>query len=199
MYGQPYYIENRLNYTVPVHAATTPQQRPWTSSKDAPIQKFHWVHFPSEIDPGTYRYEVTARYCQNSSLVDGPKAAVSVQLAPQKDSKFELGLTRGYISSQAYASKFANKDIRPQPKSLDFLQQALNNAKSSIMFAIMELGGSGTVLQTIESLHLSGKLFSYGMTKSEKGFQVYKPGEPGVLVPFAFLKQHVPPPFDQEF
>ena len=395
--GQPYYIENRLNYTVPVHAGTTPQQRPWTSSKDAPIQKFHWVHFPSEIDPGTYRYEVTARYCESSSLVDGPKASVSVQLAPQKDSKFELGLTRGYISSQAYASKFANKDIRPQPKSLDYdtqsyqaqyqwlgyharqivfdllkeciddksitvdlfaydidepdivrqfealgprlraflddaplhtgtalevqtharfvksagaanvkqghfkrfahdkviiqkrngkpvkvltgsanfsvrglyvqannillfddpdiaslyeqvfesvfnnmnafsssplaakwfefprqgggipnfsvsfaphkvatvslgvVQQALSNATSSIMFAIMELGGSGTVLQTIESLHLSGKLFSYGMTQAEKGFQVYKPGEPGVLVPFAFLKQHVPPPFDQEF
>ncbi len=83
--------------------------------------------------------------------------------------------------------------------SLGQVQQALNNAKSSVMFAIMELQGGGTVLKTVENLHTSGKVFSYGMTQSVKGFTVYKPGQPGVLVPFAALIKNVPPPFNQEF
>ncbi|MFY9730024.1 MAG: phospholipase D-like domain-containing protein [Candidatus Acidiferrales bacterium] len=83
--------------------------------------------------------------------------------------------------------------------SLSQVQQALNNAKSSVMFAIMELQGGGTVLKTVENLHTSGKVFSYGMTQSVKGFTVYKPGQPGVLVPFAALIKNVPPSFNQEF
>jgi hypothetical protein len=395
--GKPYFLENRLNFGNPVTSSTTSTQMPWTSSQTAPFQKFHWVEFPAEILPGKYQFEVTARYCHGSTLIDGPKATVTVQLAPPAGSNFELGLTRGYISSQAYASKFGNKIIRPLPKSLDYntqpfqpqyewlgyharkmifdllaeclsdpsitvdlfaydldepdivdklealgtrlravldnaplhlgtalevlaharlvksaganniiqghfsrfahdkiiiakkngkavkvltgsanfsvrglyvqannvlifsdpnvagkyedvfqsvftnmkgfsssplaaqwfdfpnegggipdfsvsfaphkvatvslaqVQQALNNAKSSIMFAIMELQGGGTVLQTIQNLHLSGKVFSYGMTQAVKGFKVYQPGQPGVLVPFAALIKHVPPPFSAEF
>jgi hypothetical protein len=67
------------------------------------------------------------------------------------------------------------------------------------MFAIMTLGGAGKVLQTIQNLHLSGKVFSYGMTQSDAGFSLYKPGQPGQLVPFEALVKQVPPPFDKEF
>ena len=395
--GKPFFLDNRLNFANPVTSSTTTAQTPWTSSENAPFQKFHWVHFPANVLPGTFHYEVTARYCQGSNMMDGPKATVAVELAPQAGGNFELGLTRAYISSQAYAAKFGNKPIRPLPKSLDYntqpfrpqyewlgyharkmifdllgecladpsitvdlfaydldepdivdklealgtrlravldnaplhlgaaleviaharlvksagagniiqghfkrfahdkiiiakkngkavkvltgsanfsvrglyvqannvllfsdpkvadqyeqvfqsvftnmakfsssslaskwfdfpnegagvpnfsvsfaphkvasvslaqVQQALNNAKSSVMFAIMELQGGGTVLKTVENLHTSGKVFSYGMTQSVKGFTVYKPGQPGVLVPFAALIKNVPPPFNQEF
>jgi len=393
--GDPYFIPNRLNFTTPVHSETTPQQRPWTSSQDAPIQKFHWAHFPPDVMPGDYQYKITARYCQGTTLVDGPSATATVQLVPAQRGNFELGLTRAYVSSQAYASKFGNKDIRPgktldydtgplQPQyqwlgfharqmvfdllkecvddksitvdlfaydfdepdiikqfealgprlrafldnaplhtgkalevqvherlvksagaanvkqghfkrfahdkiiiqkkngkavkvltgsanfsvrglyvqannvllfsdptvadqyeqvfesvfqnmsaysgsklagqwfdfpklgngvpnfsvsfaphkdakvSMDKVDQALKNAKSSVMFAIMELAGSGSVLKTIQELHTSGKIFSYGMTQNVSGINVYKPGEPGVLVPFAALIKNVPPPFDKE-
>jgi len=393
--GDPYFIPNRLNFTTPVNSGTTPQQRPWTSSQDAPIQKFHWNHFAPDVMPGDYQYKITARYCQGTTLVDGPSATATMQLVPAQRGNFELGLTRAYISSQAYATKFGNKDIRPEksldydtqplqpayqwlgfharqmifdllkeclddksitvdmfaydfdepdilkqcealgprlrafldnaplhtgqalevqvherlvksagaanvkqghfkrfahdkiiiqkkngkavkvltgsanfsvrglyvqannvllfsdpnvadqyeqvfesvfqnmsaysgsalagqwfdfPKlgngvpnfsvsfaphkdakvSMDKVDQALKNAKSSVMFAIMELAGSGSVLQTIQQLHVSGKIFSYGMTQNVKGFNVYKPGQPGVLVPFAALIKNVPPPFDKE-
>jgi hypothetical protein len=393
--GDPYFIPNRLNFTTPVNAETTPQQRPWTSSQDAPIQKFHWAHFPPDVMPGDYQYKITARYCQGTTLVDGPSATATVQLVPAQRGNFELGLTRAYISSQAYATKFGNKDLRPsktldydtgplQPQyqwlgfharqmmfdlikecvddksitvdmfaydfdepdilkqcealgprlrafldnaplhtgqalevqvherlvksagaanvkqghfkrfahdkiiiqkkngkatkvltgsanfsvrglyvqannvllfsdpkvadqyeqvfesvfqnmsaysgsalagqwfdfpnlgngvpnfsvsfaphkdakvSMDKVDQTLKNAKSSVMFAIMELAGAGSVLQTIQQLHVSGKIFSYGMTQNVKGFNVYKPGQPGVLVPFAALVKNVPPPFDKE-
>ena len=394
--GQPYYLQNRLNYSQPVTSGTAPQQHPWTTSQDAPFQKFHWVHFPPDVEPGDFKYKVTARYCQRTALADGPSAEVTVQLIQAKAGNFELGLTRGYVSSQAYVAKFQNKDIRPQPKSLDYdttafqpqyewlgfharkmifdlvkecvsdksitvdmfaydfdepdilkmcealgprlrvfldnaplhvapaleaqvhdrlvksagaanvkqghfkrfahdkimiqkkndkatkvltgsanfsvrglyvqannvmlfsdpkvadqyeqvfesvfndmagytktplasqwfsfpnlgggvpkfevsfaphpiatvsmaaVEQALQNAKSSIMFAVMELGGSGSVLQSLQKAHLSGKVFSYGMTQADAGFTLYKPGQPGVLVPFSALIKQVPPPFDKE-
>ena len=120
--GPPAFLSNRLNFTQPVTAETTPQQQQkvWTSSQDAPFQKFHWVHFPQDVGPGEYTYKVTARYCQGSKLVDGPSAEVSLELVPAQPGNFQLGLTRGYVSSQAYATKFQNKDIRPQPKTLDY-------------------------------------------------------------------------------
>jgi phosphatidylserine/phosphatidylglycerophosphate/cardiolipin synthase-like enzyme len=54
------------------------------------------------------------------------------------------------------------------------------------------------VLSTLQSLHASGKVFSYGMTQNDAGFTVYKVGQPGRLVPFAALIKNVPPPFDKE-
>ena len=64
---------------------------------------------------------------------------------------------------------------------------------------MIELGGSGETLQTLQKLHLSGKVFSYGMTQTDAGFSLYKPGQPGQLVPFAALVKQVPPPFDKDF
>jgi hypothetical protein len=126
--GQPYFLLNRLSFTQPVTSGTTPQQRPFTSSNDAPFQKFHWVHFPPDVTPGAtgsqvYKYKVITRFCQGTALADGPSAEVTVDLNPQAFSNFELGVTRGYISSQAYASKFHNADIRPTPKNLTYNTQ----------------------------------------------------------------------------
>ena len=397
--GQPQFLANRLNFTQPVTAGTSPQQqqKQWTTSQDAPFQKFHWVHFPQNVVPGDYKYKVTARYCQGTTMVDGPSAEVCLQLVSPQAGNFQLGLTRGYVSSQAYATQFKNAPIRPDPKSLDYdtkpfqpayewlgwharklvfdlltecvsdksitvdmfaydfdepdilkmcealgsrlrifldnaklhtgtalevqvherllksagpnnvkqghfqrfahdkiiiqkkdgkatkvltgsanfsvrglyvqannvllfddpkvadtydqifesvfsnmsgyiktplatqwfkfpnegagvpnfqvsfaphpsppmsmatVVDALKNAKSSVMFAIMQLGGSGQTLQTLQNLHLSGKVFSYGMTQTDAGFSLYKPGQPGQLVPFSALVKQVPPPFDKEF
>ncbi len=79
--GQPQYIPNRLSFSQAMTSSTTPQQRTWTSSQEAPFQKFHWVHFPPDVLPGAYTYKVTARYCQNGKLVDGPSVQVSLPLA----------------------------------------------------------------------------------------------------------------------
>lgn len=393
--GQPQWVSNRLNFTTAVTASAP--AHPWTSSYDAPIQKFHWVHFPPHVAPGSFTYKITARYCHGTALVDGPSAQVSVQLMAQATGNFELGLTRGYISSQAYASEFQNKPVRPS-KTLDYdtapyqtayqwlgfharkmvfdlLQECVNDksttvdlfaydidepdivkmleslggrlrafldnaplhtkktaleitvhqrlvksagaanvkqghfqrfahdkiiiqkrngkatkvltgsanfsirglyvqannvlmfndpniagqyeqvfqsvfdnmsgfvksplaakwfsfpnagggvpnfevsfaphpkppmsmvtvadalaaAKSSVLFAVMELGGGGKTMTLLNNLHLSGKVFSYGVTQALGGFKVYKPGQPGLLVPFATLMKQVPPPFDKEF
>src|SRR5579862_10068218 len=41
--GKPFFLENRLNFANPVTSSTTTAQTPWTSSENAPFQKFHWV------------------------------------------------------------------------------------------------------------------------------------------------------------
>src|SRR5436305_15203413 len=51
--GKDYWHPNRLGFQ-----AGGPK---YVSTYDAPIQMFHWVHFPPE-GAGTYTHDVTARY-----------------------------------------------------------------------------------------------------------------------------------------
>jgi hypothetical protein len=398
--GNSEFLPNRLSFNTQVTSDTTPQTRVWTPSDQAPFQKFRWLDFPEDLKPGTYTYEVTPMHFDTGGqLKKGPSADVSIDLgavAP-KFTSFQLGFTRGYLSSQAYADKFKNADIRPPGKKsinystakfapeyqwlgfdarklvFDFLQEclsdksitvdlfaydldepdfvsglqklgsrlrayldnaplhtkpgameiqahqllvksagaanvkqghfhrfahskvliqkkngtpvkvlagsanfsvrglyvqannvfvfndettaqlyesafeesfddaaqftsseiadgwhdvssptlppfsvafsphktadvsldkvasAIQNASSSVLFAVMELGGGGPVLTQLTQLG-SRNLFSYGMTQSlTGGIKVLKPGESnGIIVPFAFLKKQIPPPFNAE-
>lgn len=83
--------------------------------------------------------------------------------------------------------------------SLDRVSQAIANAKSSVLFAIMELGGSGSVMDAIKNLGNVPNVFTYGVTQNLSGVTLCKPGSTnGILTPFSFLSKHVPPPFDSE-
>jgi hypothetical protein len=80
------------------------------------------------------------------------------------------------------------------------VSDAIQAAKSSVIFAVMELAGGGTVMDDLKSLPAKKKMFSYGMTQTSGGIKVYKPGEAeGMIVPFAYLKGKVPPPFQDEY
>src|SRR5438094_5891361 len=76
--GPATYLLNRLNFTNKVTAATTPAQRKWTPSNEAPFQKFRWIDFPQDTLPGTYRYAVTAMRFGPAGLEAGPTAEVDV-------------------------------------------------------------------------------------------------------------------------
>ena len=84
--------------------------------------------------------------------------------------------------------------------SLGRIDAAIQNAKSSVLFAIMELTGSGPVLTQIMDLtNKRPDLFSYGVTQNLSGVSLYKPGSAdGILTPFSFLAQNVPAPFSAE-
>jgi phosphatidylserine/phosphatidylglycerophosphate/cardiolipin synthase-like enzyme len=119
--GQPFYIPNRLSFTTAVTTQTTPEQRVWTPSDQAPFQKYRWVDFPPDVVPGPYLYEISAMYFDaNGGLKTGPTVDVSLELMPHSIGAFEFGFTRGYTSSQAYADKFKNAAIVPTPKTIDF-------------------------------------------------------------------------------
>jgi phosphatidylserine/phosphatidylglycerophosphate/cardiolipin synthase-like enzyme len=55
-----------------------------------------------------------------SDLEPGPQASVDIDLTPPTYPNFELGFTRGYISSQAYANRFGNAAIAPSPQTVDY-------------------------------------------------------------------------------
>ena len=119
--GKPFFLLNRLNFSNPVSSGTMPQKRPFTPSDQAPFQKFRWVYIPSELLAGKYTYQVTTMHYRNSGLKKGSSTAISLEMTPEKFENFDIGFTRGYLSSQAYASKFKNASVRPAgKKTLDF-------------------------------------------------------------------------------
>ena len=124
--GPAAYLLNRLSFDTTITAATTAQDRVWTPSNLAPFQKFRWMHFPTELAPGTYTYTVIAMYFGpggSTQLTAGVSANISLELVPSQPQfqRFEMGFTRGDLSSQAYVDKFKNAPIRPDgPKTLDY-------------------------------------------------------------------------------
>ncbi len=106
---------NRLSFDIAVTKDTQPAERKWTPSSDAPFQKFRWVDVPADGLVSPISYRVVAKYFtgQGKAMRDGPSATVTVQPPDRADAKFRVAFTRGYASSQAYAAKFHNADIRP--------------------------------------------------------------------------------------
>jgi len=121
--GQPYQLLNRLSFAQAITAETTPSEREWTPSDEAPIQKFHWVHYPKDVPPGKFTYRATAMLFadgEETKLKEGPSAQRTLELRDEGYGDLELGFTRGYISSQAYAERFDNADITPTPATAVF-------------------------------------------------------------------------------
>jgi phosphatidylserine/phosphatidylglycerophosphate/cardiolipin synthase-like enzyme len=119
------WLVNRLTFTDPITAATTPAERQQitTTTDKAPLQKFHWAHYPPRVVAGEYTYRATAMLFEPGSeteIVPGPQASVSVDLSDDGFADFTLGFTRGYVSSQAYASRFHNAPLLPSPQTIGF-------------------------------------------------------------------------------
>ena len=109
-------LRNRLHFDYPPNV-----ERPRSfRSTEAPLQKFRWIHVPTETPEGIFQYRVTAKYMQaDGSLRDGSKIEVGISLAPATiDGFVNVGFTRGFASSQAYADNFENESaILPPPGS----------------------------------------------------------------------------------
>jgi len=107
-------LHNRLHFDYP----PTPEQPRSFPSTEAPFQKFRWIHVPSEILPGVFRYRVTACYMgADGTLSKGVSLENQVSLEAQTISDFvNIGFTRGFASSQAYGDRF-NNETRILPPS----------------------------------------------------------------------------------
>jgi hypothetical protein len=121
--GDPYRLVNRLSFEQKITAGTTPEEREWTPTDEAPIQKFHWVDFPRDVPPGTFKYKATAMLFVDGTETDlepGPSDEAEIDIREEGYPKFEVGFTRGYVSSQAYAKRFDNAPLVPSPQTGDF-------------------------------------------------------------------------------
>ena len=102
-----------------LHFQYAPGAKPPFSSLEAPFQKFRWVHVPGRIKPGEFGYRVTAQYMRNGQLVKGAQVSAAISLESETIKNFvNVGFTRGFASSQAYADRFHNEaGILPPPAS----------------------------------------------------------------------------------
>ncbi len=109
-------LKNRLHFQYPPNLEH-PRSFP---STEAPFQKFRWIHVPTEVKQGEFRYRVTACYMNAAGVLHtGPQVENAISLEPQTiDGFLNVGFTRGFASSQAYAARFNNEArILPVPGS----------------------------------------------------------------------------------
>jgi len=78
------------------------------SSLESPFQKFRWVHFPRDPKNGSYVYRVTRMHMpSDGKLKKGLSIEQSISLDPVTyDGLVDVGFTRGFASSQAFADRF---------------------------------------------------------------------------------------------
>lgn len=109
-------LRNRLHFDYPPNVDRPRSFR----STEAPFQKFRWIHVPTQVKPGEFRYRVTARYMDSAGVLHaGPQVENAISLESQTiDGFVNVGFTRGFASSQAYADGFNNEaGILPVPGS----------------------------------------------------------------------------------
>ncbi len=165
---------------------------------------------PVKVLTGSANFSVRGLYVQanNILVIEDP------QTAALYDAAFEQSFTApDKFATSAIAEGWHEIEDTALPKfavafsphksadvSLKRVADAISAAESSVIFAVMELAGGGTVMDELKALPEKKKMFSYGMTQTMGGIKVYKPGESsGMIVPFEYLKGKVPPPFQDEY
>ena len=84
---------------------------------------------------------------------------------------------------------------------LDRMNDAIENAKESVLFAVMglESSTSGPIVATLREIHKDEDIFSYGITDRYDGVVVFKPASKrGKLVLTKKLQKNLPEPFNKE-
>jgi phosphatidylserine/phosphatidylglycerophosphate/cardiolipin synthase-like enzyme len=103
-------LNNRLafSYDQPLKQAVTGAR--WYPSLEAPFQKFRWIDFPNDPKGGDYQYRVTEMHMpRDGQLVKGTSVSAAITLDPIIYQDFlDVGFTRNFASSQAYADRYKN-------------------------------------------------------------------------------------------
>jgi hypothetical protein len=132
--------------------------------------------------------------------------ALMLQVSGSKFAKDPLAAQTFSFSSTKILSteiSFAPHPDATATKILDDLTarigQEAKKSAGSVLFAVMELGtGTGPVFPALKQLHSSEDVFSYGISDTTDGIQLYRPGSKrGVLVTGKPTKTKLPKPFSQ--
>ncbi len=115
-------VWNRLRFSY--DGLTEEQKEQGAPSTEAPIQKYRWIHFPFEPRDGEYRYKATPMYMRaDGSLMRGQSAETAIDMSGETvPGILDVGFTRGYASSQAYADRDrfpCQANILPPPGAAD--------------------------------------------------------------------------------
>jgi phosphatidylserine/phosphatidylglycerophosphate/cardiolipin synthase-like enzyme len=174
------------------------------STRNSPIQKFRWVHFPRNADlPGKFTYRVTPAFMSPSNdLSYGESQEAALTLSRETyPNRLNVTFTRGFVSSQAFVDRFVTKDhgireLLPEDADagLDFepthprAEEALAwmgfEARSAILAVLDEAIADKKAKVRIVAYDLSEKEVVKRLQKLRKRLQIIiddsdKHGEPG--------------------
>ena len=168
---------------------------------------------------GSTNYSITGLYVNaNHVLVFDDPA-----MAAQYEAAFETALDDKLQAADFYKQAISTQEFpidrpgmppivvsfaphRDPQVGLKRVLNAIDGADSSVIFAVMDLNGSGEVLNTLAQLHKNQKVFSYGISDSVNpaddtidGTTVYTPiSKGGELVYSKADPERFPPPFSME-
>ena len=100
-------LRNRIHFDYVNRPALVDGYRNYPST-EAPFQKFRWMHFPYDPQPGTYTYRATRMHMpQDGPLVAGTSITLDIPMDPITYQGFcDVGFTRNFSSSQAFNDRF---------------------------------------------------------------------------------------------
>ncbi len=106
-------LMNRLAFDAGAYQATPLNGSRNFSSLDNPFQKFRWLHFPWNPLSGDYAYRVTPMFMPgfaggDRTLKAGAPITETIGLCDADYDAMDIGFTRNFASSQAYAESFGN-------------------------------------------------------------------------------------------
>jgi hypothetical protein len=164
-------LNNRLafSYAKPIGKAVTGAR--WYSSLEAPFQKFRWIDFPNNPKDGQYEYRVTEMHMpRDNQLVKGTSTTTSITLDPViYDGFLDVGFTRNFASSQAYADRYKNNPkIIPADADagLKFKKQTGTDVYQWLGFEAYQL--IFNILKEVEdNPHLSLDVFAYDLNEPD--------------------------------
>lgn len=205
--------------------ALEPKAHAWLVDQGAEIKVGHFQRFSHDkvmiqkrddaalkVLSGSANFSVRGLYVQSNNIFvfDDPATAALYEQAFQQS----WDDPKGYASSPLAASwhDAGGHDGLPSYSvclsphhdpdvSLKRVADAVTSAKSSVLFAIMEIGtGGGQLLDAIKALPARPELYAFGTTQRLDGdLRVQKSGDPGTFIPFSYLSKHVPAPFQEEW
>lgn len=100
------FLRNRLAFDYPAGSGVNGNRQFPTSQ--APLQAFRWIHFPQLPKTGRYCYRVTMMHmAADGTIAPGLSAAAAIALCDETvPGVVDIGFTRNFASSQAFAEQF---------------------------------------------------------------------------------------------
>ncbi len=162
----------------------------------------------TKVLTGSANFSIRGLYVQaNSVLVfDDSDIARFYEQAFEQAFNDEKGFKSSNMSSKWF--DVAKENLPPMSVSfaphkiafsLDKVSQAIENAKSSVFFAIMQMSGGGNVISDLKNIGSRNGLFSLGTIQAENQLQLFKPGADAAFTSFNFLSSSIPEPFKGEW
>ena len=165
----------------------------------------------TKVLTGSANFAIRGLYVQANSILvfDDATVASLYEAAFQQAFDDAASFTRSPIAADWHAVDVAGVPAmkvsfaphQQPPFSITTVGEAIKAATSSVMFAIMQLTGTGEAMDEIKSLGDRPNILSLGTIDKPGELSLFASGQDHVppAVGRAALVKHVPPPFKQEF